>query len=521
MVVDVYRTAPLPTRVSGDTVQALHDTAEQYYWCQNETVDYCWPDTPKQPSDLITTKREVRDAIYGRLKDETDLNANLVQAAIKQTVENIDGLKTDWKNGRRISKPEYDHSEDGWSMLFDKRSATFRKWKADLSLADGNRHETRFVLPESLDNPYGEYVLSDVFEYRTLRIVYRQDGPSDHEFYAHVQTMASVEPAPLPRPDSIQDTTTTFGELVRSSWQESIQTRDTGSDTQEHRRVLGVDRNVFGYSAVTSVGGFHGSADHLNHRRNQWENTRAGLQQTGTRSAHRTLQAVKGREWRWFDQLAHDTANAICVDAIRARASHVVFERLLDIRQRISNEKEYQQWFFKRVEEYVEYKLEPYAVTVDDVNGAYTSQACSRMDCSHVARSNRSGKEFVCGECGYALDADLNAAKNVAYRYVREEFYGDSVAGGEKWFGVVEQAEEDAEYGVSGTHTTSPGRAASEATGDAESQPAPTTSIVLKSGLLKLDGRFARREWPETATAGQPAESRTSPTLNEAALAAE
>lgn len=518
MIVDTYRTAPLPARVSGETEDVLHDTAEQYYWCQTQTADFCWPDQPKHPDDLITTKRTARDAIYDRLKDETTLNANLVQAAIKQTVENIDALKTDWKKGRRISKPEYDHADDGWSMLFDKRSATFDMWKISLSLADGNRHETRLVLPDSLDTPYGEYVLSDVFEYRTTRLVYRPDGPSDHDFHAHVQTMATVESAPLPQPDSVA-TTTTPGELVRSSWQESTRSHDTGSSTQEHQRVLGVDRNVTGYSAVTSVGGFHGSADHLNHRRTEWETTRAGLQQPGTRSAHRTLQSVKGREWRWFDTLAHTIANAICVDAIRVGATHVVFERLLDIRRRISTEKEYQQWFFRRIEEYVEYKLEPYAVTVDNVTGAYTSQACSRMDCSHVARSNRSGKEFECECCGYALDADLNAAKNVAYRYLREEIHEDSVADDKKWFGVVEQA--NTANGVSGTHTSSPGRAASDDPEDVDSQPAPTTGIVLKSGLLGLDGVFTRREWPNPATADGTAESRTSPTLKQAADAAD
>lgn len=129
---------------------------------------------------------------------------------------------------------------------------------------------------------------------------------------------------------------------------------------------------------------------------------------------------MKGREWRWFDQRAHEIANAICVDAIRVSATHVVFERLLDIRRRISTEKEHQQWFFKWVEDYVAYKLEPYDIVVDDTNGAYTSQACSRTDCSHVARANRSGKTFECQECGYGMDADLNAAKNIAYRYVRE-----------------------------------------------------------------------------------------------------
>ena len=79
-----------------------------------------------------------------------------------------------------------------------------------------------------------------------------------------------------------------------------------------------------------------------------------------------------------------------------------------------SRKKEYQQQSFWRVEDYVEYKFEPYDVVVDDVSDAYTSQACSRTDCPHAARSNRSDNVF---ECGHALDADLNAAKNVVYPY--------------------------------------------------------------------------------------------------------
>lgn len=78
------------------------------------------------------------------------------------------------------------------------------------------------------------------------------------------------------------------------------------------------------------------------------------------------------------------------------------------------------------------------------------------MDCAHVADGNRDGKSFACEECGYAVDADVNAAKNIAYRYIREEFYGDELDhdAGEDWFDVVEQAERHGErcWRLGGAH---------------------------------------------------------------------
>ncbi len=47
-----------------------------------------------------------------------------------------------------------------------------------------------------------------------------------------------------------------------------------------------------------------------------------------------------------------------------------------------------------------------------EVSPHYTSQRCSH--CLHVAKENRQTQsEFVCVSCGYAANADLNAAKNI------------------------------------------------------------------------------------------------------------
>ncbi len=51
--------------------------------------------------------------------------------------------------------------------------------------------------------------------------------------------------------------------------------------------------------------------------------------------------------------------------------------------------------------------------------GCQTSQTCSK--CGHVSRSNRKGKQFKCVHCGFSLDADLNASRNIAIFSMRDD----------------------------------------------------------------------------------------------------
>lgn len=45
------------------------------------------------------------------------------------------------------------------------------------------------------------------------------------------------------------------------------------------------------------------------------------------------------------------------------------------------------------------------------VKPAYTSQTCSNCGC--VDKNSRKGEMFQCQHCGYANDADVNAAVNI------------------------------------------------------------------------------------------------------------
>ncbi|MDB2246508.1 transposase [Halorubrum ezzemoulense] len=433
MSVKANRTVRIPLSVPDQRADDLHATHNPYQYCQNRTVDWCWPDAPTHPDDLKTGKGDAEDALYDDLRDKTDheLHSNLVQKAIKDAVSAVGSCKTSWENGDRISKPEFqDHADESYTMTYDKRAATYHRYKASFAVLDGAPVHCRYELPATLNaTPYNQYVRDSRWGFSTSKLVF--DG---EQFWLHAVMKRSYTDAPEYPPTA------------------------DGPDTQEDfTRVLGVDLNVNGHSAVTSAGGFHGNADYLNHRRSTYEELRGELQETGTRSAHLRLQSRRGVEWAWLDQYAHHVANCIVADAVTVGATHVVFENLTRIRQRISNEPKFQQWLFGRVQKYVEYKLKEFGISFEQVAARYTSQSCSRTDCDCVDEDNRSGKQFNCISCGYALNADLNAAKNIGLKFLET---------------------------LPASRTCSSGKA--------------TSQLALVSGTLTPTGSFSRVDWAST-----------------------
>jgi predicted transposase len=174
----VRRTAVVKLAVSDAQRDALHRTAEQYLYCANRTADYCWSDTSY--TECKTNKRQVRDALYSELRDETDLQAQLVQAAIRRAVEGINGVVQRWKKGQRVSRPTFTAE----TMDYDTRSATFYRNKVSLATVEG-RVEPPFVLPADSPTPYERYVLSENYEFRESTL--RYDATTD-EFYLHLST---------------------------------------------------------------------------------------------------------------------------------------------------------------------------------------------------------------------------------------------------------------------------------------------------------------------------------------------
>ncbi|WP_210424104.1 zinc ribbon domain-containing protein [Halorussus ruber] len=63
----------------------------------------------------------------------------------------------------------------------------------------------------------------------------------------------------------------------------------------------------------------------------------------------------------------------------------------------------------------IRWKATEYGIRVEEVNPAFSSQTCSK--CGHQSSTNRgSDGWFECNECGYKVDGDYNAAKNIGKR---------------------------------------------------------------------------------------------------------
>jgi IS605 OrfB family transposase len=190
---------------------------------------------------------------------------------------------------------------------------------------------------------------------------------------------------------------------------------DTERNTAEDGTVLGVDLGIENL-AVTSTAYFF-SGRELTHDLREFERVRAGLQQTGTRSAHRTLEQSSGRELRYVRDVLHRASNAIVDEALRYDCDVIAFEDLTHIRDRTSASWGHK-WAFRTLYEQVEYKAEAEGISVKQVGSTYTSKRCA--ECGFTADENRSTRtDFRCQKCDSEANADYNAAKNIGMRYVR------------------------------------------------------------------------------------------------------
>jgi putative transposase len=394
---EVRRTAVVKLAVSDEQRDALHRTADQYLYCANRTADYCWSDTAY--TECNTNKRQVRDALYSELREKTDLQAQLVQAAIKRAVEAVKACVERWKKGRRVSCPTFTAE----TMDYDTRSATFYRNKVSLATVEG-RVEPSFVLPADSPTPYERYVLSEDYEFRESTL--RYDAATD-EFYLNISTR---------RLDGVDETNVSSAhQNTARSGDDAEVSADTGHPNQT---VLGIDLGVNSL-AVSSTGTFW-QGDDYDHWCREFEKRRGEMQQRGTQSAHNALLRLGKREEAWRKQYIHTVANELVAEAVEHDCDVIAFEDLTDIRERLPQAEWHHVWAFRRLYEYVSYKAPEQGVSVEQVAPNHTSHRCSRTDCGFTHQDNRHGEQFCCQKCGYEVNADYNGAKNIGLRYARK-----------------------------------------------------------------------------------------------------
>ena len=372
---EVIRNIQVKLDVSDEDSMLLDETFEQFRQAAQHVADHGWND---KPSEITDTKNTLHDETYSDVRETLSLQSSLVESARNLAATALGNCKDRiLDEGEKASKPEF----RGSVVVYNGRTITYNDDHVTLATTD-KRVTAEYVTPVNQEGTPFEDYWTDEWD-KTEATLHKRDGT----YYLHITVEKDVEP---------------------SSDEES-----------ENGVVLGVDLTVDGYVAVTSTGAFLGSADYLNHRRDEYERRRGNLQRTGTRSAHLIIKSIGSRFSRWSADYLHRISKALVREAVENDCTAIAFENLTHIRDRISNASKFQQWAFRELQRHVEYKAEEYGITVDDVNPAYTSQRCSHGECGFTHKDNRDGDEFECLKCGKQLHSDYNAARNIGWRLVQ------------------------------------------------------------------------------------------------------
>jgi len=146
---------------------------------------------------------------------------------------------------------------------------------------------------------------------------------------------------------------------------------------------------------------------------------RADMQQAKdtetNKGAWRVLRGLSHKNQNKMSYINHRIAKEL-VKIAKHRRSGIAIENLKGLRRRKvgrRHRKRLHKWAYHDLISKIEYKAKLNGVPLKFVNPRSTSRTCSR--CGHI-RSRVNGRWFKCPKCGFQLDRDLNAARNIARR---------------------------------------------------------------------------------------------------------
>ena len=380
------RTVRIQLKPTPEQAALLRQTMQEYTACFNEVCQ-------RADTEKISNGLDLHTLTYAEHRATTHLPSQLICAARVKATEAIKSvlalrkkqvatyqkrLKTAQKTGKSV-KPlklaKTPHSS--WCAIrYDARSFRFDRNTRMVSLVhvqQPGQVRNRAILASKVPVYYEQYLTAQ-WEQQSADLLYRQGT-----FWLHM-----VVSCALPTP-------TAQGQAI-------------GID-------LGINR-----LAVTSHPQFFGGK-HIKETNHRYFRLRRALQGKGTKSAKRHLKKLSGRLKRFQQHANHVIAKHILASC--QPGDTLVMENLTDIRERTQGRRKQRRamsnWSFAQLQSFLAYKAAWKGVSVEFVDARYTSQACSR--CGYIDKRNRvCQSEFSCQHCGFSLNADYNAARNLATR---------------------------------------------------------------------------------------------------------
>lgn len=178
--------------------------------------------------------------------------------------------------------------------------------------------------------------------------------------------------------------------------------------------VLGIDMGIINLATTSDGQAFSGKQ--VDSVREKITKFRSALQKKGTKSAKRHLKKLSGRERRFKRNTNHTIAKRI-VQLAKDTQRAIALENLKGFRVTVrkSQQEQFGKWAFGELRRFITYKAQLAGIPVFLVNPRNTSRTCSQY--GYISKANRkSQSEFICKQCGFSLNADVNAAKNIALR---------------------------------------------------------------------------------------------------------
>ncbi len=185
-------------------------------------------------------------------------------------------------------------------------------------------------------------------------------------------------------------------------------------DIEDVEEFIGVD---FGINNIATLSdGTIYSSDSLNAVREKYQRTRSSVQSKGTRGSRKLLKRLGGREHRFATITNHTISKRIVKKAVSEKKG-IAIEDLTYIRDttvvRKGQKRKHHSWSFAQLRSFLSYKSLMAGIPLAVVDPRNTSRTCS--ECDHIdKKSRKSQSEFVCVQCGFSLNADINAARNIA-----------------------------------------------------------------------------------------------------------
>lgn len=350
----------LPMNPTTEQISVLAETSRQFTEAFNAVCIVAWNADEKNGVEL-------HHMTYRSLKDKLPLLVSdlHIQARVKAT-EAIKSAFTRRKQGRVTSCPHSDSCPPRYNVH------TFKiDWQAKvatLSTTDG-RQRIPFTIPDYFLSMTGGKVC-------TADLISRNG-----RWWLHV-----VVDLPAPK--------------VR------------------HRKAcVGVDLGI-SRPAVTSTAQFlggrrwRGIEDRLFRKNRQ-------CQSKGTKSSKRKLRKLRGKQARFRRDCDHVLAKKIVAEC--PPGGTIVLENLTDIRKRVKAKKRQRRrlhsWSFAQLKAFTLYKAEAKGCRVEFIDPRHTSQTCSK--CGYQHRGNRRSQSlFHCRSCGFCLNADYNASRNIRDKFL-------------------------------------------------------------------------------------------------------